>query len=173
MMARYGAVAMLFLAGLGALFPATLSWAYVLAFMAFEFWLLRRMRSAGSGPVPVQESPYLFNETEAALVGRYRYYFTYPAEARAAASVLAALGLTALVLSPWFVYRQQFVQAALVMVNLIAVANLTRRLSPVMVLKIAAAKGDRRALGDLEAHETAWAKIKMANEAAQREGAPG
>ncbi len=168
MMARYGAVAILFVAGLGALFPPTLSWLYVLSFMVFEFWLLRRMRAAGAAPVQAQEPPYHFNETEAALISRYRYYFTYPAEARAAASMLAALGLSALVLSPWLVFRHQFVQAALISVNLLAVATFTKRLSPVMMLKIAAQKGDRAALEGLEAHETAWAKIKLANEAAGR-----
>ena len=65
-------------------------------------------------------------------------------------------------------FRQQLVQAVLVGVNLFAVAALTKRLSPVMVLKIAASKGDRVALEMLEAHETAWAKIRVANEARAR-----
>jgi hypothetical protein len=168
MTANYGAAGLLFLAGLAALYPASLSWAYVVAFMALEFWLLRRMASVGGAAVPLGEPPYRFNADEAALVTRYRYYFTYPAQARGAASMLAALGLSALVLAPWLLFRHQLVPAALVALNLLAVGAFTKRLSPVMVLKIAAAKGDREALVKLEAHESAWAKIRMANEADAR-----
>jgi hypothetical protein len=163
-----GAVAALFVAGLAALFPPTMSWAYVLLFMAFEFWLLRRIASAGSAPVAPGEAPYLFSEIEAELIGRYRYYFKYPGEARGAASVLAALGLSALILAPWLLVRQQLVPAGLVAMNLLAVGALTKRLSPVMVLKLAVNRGDRKALELLEAHETAWAKIKLANASATR-----
>lgn len=166
-----GAVGALFLAGLAALFPATMPWAYVVAFMAFEFWLLRRIGRAGSARVEPGEPPYRFNEREAELLSAYRYYFMFPAEARGAASVLAALGLSALVLSPWLIYRHALVPAALIACNLLAVGALTRRLSPVMVLRIAANKGDRKALELLEAHETAWEKIRLAN--AARERGPG
>ena len=163
-----GAVAVLFVAGLAALFPPTMSWAYVALFMVFELWLLRRIGAAGSAPVPPGEAPYLFSEIEAELIGRYRYYFKYPGEARAAASVLAALGLSALILSPWLLVRQQLVPAGLVALNLLAVGALTKRLSPVMVLKLAANRGDRKALDLLSAHETAWTKIQVANASASR-----
>jgi hypothetical protein len=162
-MLKYGAVGMLFLAGLAALFPPAMSWAYIIAFIGFELWLLRRMASVAAGPVPIGEPPYQFTEREARLVGRYRFYFTYPAVARESASVLAAIGLTALVISPWLVFRQQLPAAFLVAVNLLAVGALTRRLSPAMVLRIAASKGDRESLEMLEAHETACARIKEAN----------
>ena len=164
-MLRYGALAILALAGLAAIYPRPLAWTYVIAFMVFEFWLLRRMGSAGEGPPPVEEPPYRFDADEAQLIGRYRYYFTYPAIARDAASVLSAIGLSALVLSPWLVYRQELLAAMLVGVNLLAVASLTKRLSPVMVLRIAANKGDRASLRLLEAHDSAWAKIKEGNAA--------
>ena len=170
-LSAFGAVAMLFLAGLAALFPPTLSWTYVIAFMVFEFWLLRRIAAAGSAQVPPGEPPYRFDEREAGLVGRYRYYFTFPAEARGAASVLAALGLSALILAPWLIFRHALVQGGLVACNLLAVGSLTRRLSPVMVLKLAANKGDRKALDLLVAHETAWEKIRLANAAQERAAA--
>ncbi len=169
-LSSYGAVAMLFIAGLAALFPATMPWLYVVAFMVFEFWLLRRIGAAGSAPVQPGEPPYLFAEAEAELVTRYRYYFMFPAEARAAASVLAALGLTALLLAPWLIFRHVLVPAALIACNLLAVGALTKRISPVMVLRIAASKGDRKALDLLGAHETAWEKIRLANAATDRAG---
>ena len=169
-LSSYGAVAILFMAGRAALFPGTLPWLYVVTFMAFEFWLLRRIGAAGSAPVAPREPPYLFDEAEAELLTRYRYYFMFPAEARAAASVLAALGLTALVLAPWLIFRHQLVTAALAACNLLAVGALTRRISPVMVLRIAANKGDRKALDLLGAHETAWEKIQLANAAGERAG---
>ena len=158
-----GAVAMLFLAGLAALYPQPVAWVYVVAFMGFEFWLLRRLNAAGSAPAAVDEPPYHFTEEEAAFIGRYRLYFTYPQVARAAASTLAALGLSALILSPWLVFRQALVPAFLVALNLLAVGSLTKRLAPVMALRIAANKGDRAALRLLELHDPLWRKIQAAN----------
>lgn len=164
-MGKYGAVGVLGLAGLAALNPG-LSWAYIAAFAAFELWLARRMALAARGPVPAEEAPYHFSAEEAALVGRYRLYFAFPAIAREAASVLAALGLSAFVLAPWLTYRHALVQAALIGLNLFAVARFTKQLAPLMALRIAASKGDRAALRMLELHDPLWAKIRAANEAA-------
>ncbi len=132
--------------------------------MLFEFWLLRAMRAIGKGPVATGEEPYHFTADEAELVRRYRFYFTYPTRAQAASSVLAALGLTALVLAPWLTYKQAFLQAVVIGVNLFAVARLTRAVAPLMVLRIAAASADREALRLLEAHDPAWSKIRAGNE---------
>ena len=152
------------LAGLAALNPG-LSWAYIAAFAAFELWLALRMAKAARGPVAADQAPYHFTAEEAALVGRYRFYFAFPATAREAASVLAALGLTALVLAPWLTFRHAFVQAAIVGLNLFAVARFTKQLAPLLALRIAASKGDRAALRTLELHDPLWAKIRAANEA--------
>ena len=165
-MGKYGAVAILGLAGLAALQPGVLSWAYIAAFVAFELWLLRRLAAAGRDPVPVGQPPYHFEEEEAAFVGRYRFYFAYPAMARESASVLAALGLTALLLAPWLIFRLALVPAALTGLNLFVVARLTKQLAPLMALRIAASKGDRGALRLLELHDPLWAKIRAANEKA-------
>jgi hypothetical protein len=159
---QYGAVGMLGLAGLAALDPA-LSWVYIAAFGIFEMWLARRVASAGRVPVPVEQAPYHFTAEEAAFVGRYRFYFAFPAIARQAASVLAALGLTALVLAPWLTFRSAFVQAVLIGLNLFLVARFTKQLAPLMVLRVAASKGDRAALRMLELHDPLWAKIRAAN----------
>lgn len=158
-----GAVAMLLLAGLAALYPKPMAWVYVVAFMGFEFWLLRRLNAVGSAPAAVDEPPYHFTGEEAAFIGRYRFYFTYPPVARAAASTLAALGLSAFILSPVLLLRQALVPAFLVAVNLLAVGSLTRRIAPVMALRIAANKGDRAALRMLELHDPLWKKIQAAN----------
>jgi hypothetical protein len=168
-MGRWGAVGILGLAGMGALNPA-LSWAYVAAFAAFELWLARRIASAARGPVPVDEAPYRFSAEEAAFVERYRFYFAFPGAAREAASVLAALGLTALALAPWLTFRHAYVQAVLIGLNLFAVARFTKQLAPLMALRVAASKGDRGALRMLELHDPLWAKIRAANE---RSAEPG
>jgi hypothetical protein len=166
-MLKYGAVAMLILAGLAALAPQSKAGPYSGADVGFEHWLRRRMKAGvGRGPVPREEPPYHFGENEAELVERYRFYFTFPAIARDAASTLAAIGLAALVLSPWLLFRQQLVPAFFVAVNLLAVGMMTKRLSPVMVLRIAANKGDRKSLELLEAHDSAWAKINKQAKAA-------
>src|SRR5437016_4024793 len=163
-MAGYASVAVLLLAGWAALNPAPMSWAYIAVVIAYEGWLARRMIRLPRNPVPPGSPPYHFSADEARLVGRYRFYFTYPALARESASVLAAIGLTALVLSFWLLYKQAFVPAVLVGVNLLAVARFTKLLSPLMALRITASRGDRAALRLLEAHDPAWAKIRAANE---------
>ena len=148
------------------------AWAYVAAFVAFEFWLLRALAAGGRGPAAAGEAPYYFSQDEADLVGRYRFYFAYPGRARAASSVLAALGLTGLLLAPWLTYKQAFLQAIVVGVNVFAVARLTRAVAPVLALRIAASRADREALRLLEAHDPAWSKIRAGNELSQGRNSP-
>ena len=133
-------------------------------FVAFEFWLLRALKAGGEGPVAVAEAPYYFSPDEAELIRRYRFYFTYPGRAQAAASVLAALGLTALLLAPWLTYQQAFLPAVAIGANLFAVARLTKAVAPVMALRIRASHSDREALRLLQAHDPAWSKIRAGNE---------
>lgn len=162
---KYGSVVMLLLAGWAALNPASMSWIYIGAVLAFEGWLLARMRAAGTGPVPVGEPPYRFTAEEAQFVGRYRLYFTYPVLSAQAGSVLAAVGLTAMALALWLTFRQAYVQGALLGLNLFAVGWLTRRVAPVHALSVAASHGKRDALRMLELIDPLWAKIKAGNQA--------
>jgi hypothetical protein len=121
------------------------------------------MRSVGGAAVAPGEAPYLFTETEARLVGRYRFYFTYPGIAKHASSVLAAIGLSALVLAPWLTMKSALVPAAITALNLLAVGWLTRRVVPLMALNLQASRGNREALTLMEAHATAWEKIRRCN----------
>ena len=164
-MAALASVVILLSAGFAALQPASLSWVHVAVCGAFELWLARKIVSAGRGPVASGEPPYHFSADEADLVARHRFYFMYPGVARGAASVLAALGLSSLVLVPLLTYRHAPVPAALLGVNLFAVARLTRIAAPLLRLRMAAARGDRGALRMLEVRAAAWAKIRAANEA--------
>ncbi|TAK83286.1 MAG: hypothetical protein EPO20_18435 [Betaproteobacteria bacterium] len=161
---RYASVAMLILAGWAALKPAPMAWVYIAAVMAFEAWLLRRMRAEERGPVAVGEPPYRFTAEEAELIGRYRFYFTYPALAAQAGSVLAAIGLSAMVLALWLTFRQAYVPGAIVGLDLFAVGWFTRRVAPVHVLRLAASRGKRDALRILEILDPLWAKINAANQ---------
>jgi len=163
-MAAYVSVAILLLAGFAALSPAVMSWAHIAVIGAFEFWLARKIASAGHGPVVSGEPPYHFSPEEAELVARHRFYFMYPAVAHRASSALAALGLSSLVLVPWLTYRHAPVPAALIGVNLFAVARLTRVAAPLLGLRVAASRGDRAALRMLEVLNPTWAKIRAANE---------
>ena len=165
MLLKYGAVGILLVAGLTILDPARASWLYIAACAMFEMWLARRIRAAGRTAVPPSEPPYRFTGDEARLVGRYRFYFTYPAIAKDSGSVLAALGLSALLLAPWLTYKQMLVQAVIVGINLFAVARFTKVVAPLNALRAAGARGDRDALTLLEAHDGAWAKIRTANAA--------
>jgi hypothetical protein len=130
-MGGYGTVGVLLLAGWTFL-NASVAWAYLGAVAAFEVWLFGRMAATGNHPAAAGEPPYHFSEEEARLVGRYRYFFTETGKARQVSSVLAAIGLTALVLVPWLAYKLAFVPAGLIGLNVVAVAVLTRRLIPMV-----------------------------------------
>jgi len=142
----YVTLGFLLLAGLTFLY-GSVAWLYIAAVAGFEVWLARRMRALGRDPVPAGEPPYHFSAEEAELVARYRFHFTYPGVTRQAASVLAAIGLASLVLAPWLTIKHQLVEAALIGINLFAVARFTKSLSPVLT----AAR--------VEHHRGAWAKI--------------
>jgi hypothetical protein len=154
----------LLLAGWAALTPLPMAWIYVGTILVFEVWLARRMAGVSREPVATRAAPYHFTDDEARLVSRYRFYFTYPTIARESSSVLAAIGLTALVLSLWLTYKQVFLPAAIIGLDLLAVARFTKLLAPLMALRIAASRGDRDALLMLEVHDPAWEKIREGNQ---------
>lgn len=156
-------IAVLLLAGWAALNPAAFAWLYFAGVLAFEAWLFGIVRSASGGTVLPGEPPYEFSEAEARVVARYRFYFTFPGIAKHASSVLAAIGLSCLVLSPWLTYKLAYVQAVLAVLNLLPVGWLTRRVAPLMTLALAASRGKREALDMLEAQRTAWQKIRRCN----------
>ncbi len=135
-----------------------MAWIYIAVVALFELWLLRRVRQAGSGPVSPGEPPYHFSDEQAALVQRYRFYFTYPALARGCSSILAAIGLTALGLAPWLTYKRVLLPAALIGLNLFAVARFTKLLAPLTALR------------SLEVHDRAWAKIRAGNQPGRKIG---
>jgi hypothetical protein len=147
-----------------------MAWVYVCLVGLFEAWLLRRIRDMGAEPVGVGEAPYHFSAEEARLIGCYRFYFTYPSVARDCSSILAAIGLSGLVLGLWLTYRQAFVPAALIGVNLFAVTRFTKIVAPLLALRMAASRGDRDALLMLEVHDPAWAKIRAGNEPERKMG---
>jgi hypothetical protein len=155
------------LAGWAALKPLPMAWVYIAFVAAFELWLARRIVQAGADAVSVGEPPYRFDAEEAALVSRYRFYFTYPVLAQGASSVLAAIGLSALGLAPWLTFKLAFLPAALIGLNLLMVARFTKLVAPLMALRMAAARGDRAALRALEVHDPAWEKIRAANRASK------
>jgi hypothetical protein len=155
----------LLFAGWAALSPDPMAWVYIGVVATFELWLVRRVMQAGAGAVEPGKPPYRFSDEEAALVQRYRFYFTYPALARECSSILAAIGLTALGLAPWLTYKRVLLPALLIGVNLFAVARFTKLVAPLMALRIAASRGDRAALRMLEVHDPAWEKIRAGNRA--------
>ena len=143
-MGGFGTVAVLLLAGWTFLEPA-LVWAYLAAALAFELWLSWKIASVGRHPAAAGEPPYHFSEEEAQLVGRFRIWFTDQKLGRSLASILSALGLTALILAPWLAYKHAFASGGLVAANVLLATYLTRRLTPI---------GDTRAI---------WEKIHAGN----------
>jgi hypothetical protein len=170
-MGGYLSAGVLVLAGWAALSPWPAAWLYVAAVLGFELWLARAIARAGSHAAPVDEPPYHFTDEEARLVGRFRLYFAAPVVAQQCSSALAAAGLSTLLLAPWLLYKEALLAAAVIGVNLLVVARLTKRVAPLMALSVAARRGDREALRALELHEPVWAKIRAGNEA-ERKMAP-
>ena len=168
MIGAWLSLAVLVLGGFAALHPATLVWVYFAAVLAFEGWLLGIVRSVGRREVRAGEPPYAFGEDEARLVERFPFYFTFPGIARHASSVLAAIGLSSLLLAPWLTFRMAYVPALIAAANLAPVAWLTRRSAPLMALGLAANRGNREALRLLAAHEGAWRKIRQADQSPAR-----
>jgi hypothetical protein len=144
----YLTVGVLMLAGWTFLDPGV-AWLYLAAAVAFEAWLHARASSMGRHAAAAGEPPYHFTEEEARIVGRFRFYFTETGLARGLASVLAAIGLTAILLAPWLAYRGAALPAGLVLINMVAAVMLTRRVVP---------------MGDTG---KAWDKIRAGNQAAQ------
>jgi hypothetical protein len=161
---KLGAAAMLVLAGWAALEPRPMAWVYMAAVAAFELWLAQRMKALDAGPVAAEQPPYRFSADEAALVVRYRFYFTFPEHAAQAGSVLAAIGLSSALLALWLTFRSAFAEGALLGANLFAVGWFTRRMAPLYTLRISASRGNREALRSLEMLEPLWAKIRRANQ---------
>lgn len=164
-MGAYASLGILMLAGFAALNPQPMAWVFIGVVMAFELWLARRIRDAGRGVPASNQAPYHFTEEEAAFIGRYRFYWTYPGIAKHSSSALAAVGLSTLLLAPWLTYKQAFLLAAIIGVNLFAVARFTKMLSPLLALRIAASRGDRASLRLLEIHDPLWGKIRAGNTA--------
>jgi hypothetical protein len=159
----YGSIGVLLLAGWAALNPQPMAWVFIGVVLAFELWLARRIADAGRGTPAADQAPYHFTAEEAAFIGRYRFYFSYPGIAQNCASVLSAIGLSTLLLAPWLTIKVVYLPAVIIGANLFAVARFTKRLVPLMPLRIAASRGDRAALRLLEIHDPLWAKIRAAN----------
>ena len=155
---------MLLLAGFAALNPRPMAWVFIAAVGAFELWLAARMRTLARVPVAVEQPPYQFSAEEAALVERYRFYFTYPLSASQAGSVLSAIGLGSVILALWLTFKGTPVEGAIIGVNLFAVGWFTKRVAPVYALRIAASRGKREALRALELIDPLWTKIRTANQ---------
>lgn len=162
-MGGYASVGVLVVAGWAALSPQPMAWVFIGIVLTLELWLARRISQAGRGAPATHEAPYHFTDEEAAFIGRYRFYWTYPSIANQSASVLAAIGLSTLLLAPWLTYKHVFLPAAIIGMNLFAVARFTKMLSPLLTLRIAASRGDRDSLRMLEIHDPLWAKIRAAN----------
>ena len=161
-MGTYGALGFLVLAGV-TFIKTEGAWLFIAALAAFEGWLYLRFKKEGNAPASVGEAPYHFTREEAELIGRFRFYFTFPQIALQASSALAAVGLSTLVLVPWLLIKGRYPEAVLMGMNIFAVARFTKALTPQMALRIRAHKGDRQALRMLELHDPLWKKINEVN----------
>lgn len=154
--------------------PETGSWIYIGLFIAFfQGALLGLLNAQRSDPVPPEAPPYHFNTAEADFVRRHRFAFKYPAAAQAVSSMLAAMGLIGLLLSPWLAYHLQWTQAIVIGLDVALIGWITRKLNPKYTLVLAAHRGSERARRDIEAFNGAWRKIfAVKGTEAQKAGPP-
>jgi hypothetical protein len=153
-----GTLAVIALASVAFFYPARGAWLFAAAEFAFLAWLARRMRKTDAAALIARAREPLEHD-EADIVQRYPLYFAHPELARQSASMVAALGLASLVLVPWLTYKLQWAQAIVIGICLFPVGRLTRVLSPLLALRMAANKGDREALRLLGAHDGARRKL--------------
>jgi hypothetical protein len=168
MRAMKGAGALVVAVLLGCVFlkPAIGAWALAGVELAFLAWLARQVRGVDRAALRARSHAPL-EPDEDDIVRRYPFYFARTGLARECASTLAALGLASLIAVPWLTYMLEFAPAALIGIQLFAVARLTRLMSPVYSLRMATAKGDREALRLLSAHDGAMSKLSAAHHAPQ------
>ena len=153
-----GTLVVVALAAIAFFYAARGSWLFAASEFAFLAWLTRRVRKADAAALLARSREPL-EQDEAEIVQRYPLYFARPELARECASMVAALGLASLVLVPWLTYKLQWMQAIAIGVFLFPVGRLTRALSPLLALRLAANKGDRDALRLLGAHDGARRKL--------------
>jgi len=140
--------------------PEIGSWIYIASFVVlFQSLLMLFIHGQHRIPVEPGEPPYHFSAEEADFVRRHRFSFKFPVAAQSASSMLAAMGLIGLLLSPWLVYQLQWTQAAIIGLDIPLVGYITRRLNPKYTLVLAAHKGDERAQREIEIFNSAWRKI--------------
>lgn len=140
--------------------PEIGSWIYISAFVVlFQGLLILFINGQNRIPVAADEPPYHFSAEEAEFVRRHRFSFKFPVAAQNASSMLAAMGLIGLLLSPWLVYHLQWTQAAIIGFDIPLIGYITRRLNPKYTLVIAAHKGNERAQQEIEIFNSAWRKI--------------
>ncbi len=140
--------------------PETGSWIYIASFVVlFQGLLMLFIYGQHRIPVEPDEPPYHFSVEEADFVRRHRFSFKFPLAAQGASSMLAAMGLIGLLLSPWLVYHLQWTQAAIIGFDIPLVGYITRRLNPKYTLVLAAHKGNERAQKEIEIFNSAWRKI--------------
>lgn len=139
-------------------YPAGGGWVFAAGEFAFLTWLASRMRKTDAATL-IARSREPLEPDEAEIVQRFALYFARPELARECASMIAALGLSTLALVPWLSYKLQWAQAIAIAIFLFAVGRLTKALSPLLTLRMAANKGDRDALRLLGAHDGARRKL--------------
>lgn len=173
-MKGFGAVVVVSLGVWSAVDPSFASWVYVVGVvLLLQGGFFFKIAAVPREPVAVNEPPYHFDRDEAAVVQRFRYFFTNPASASEIASTLSAMGLVALVLSPWLVYKQEVVQAGLIAAHVFLIGPMTKKLSPVYALRLAAHKGSDEAVRMAKAYDTAWGKIRAVREQNEKVAAQG
>lgn len=93
------------------------------------------------------------------LVTAYKLHFMYPGATRELSSAIAGVGLACLAFAPLLLWKERYVEAAIIGVNWFVAGPLSHKLSPFNGLKGMAERGNDIAFRRLEAWDSAWGKI--------------
>jgi len=118
------------------IYPTNASLSYVIFLMLFEgyIFLLNKIDK------PILRNPDELSLSERAALKKYHLYFKYPFAASSFSSTLSSVQLATIVLVPWLLYKQIWIQAGMILSNYIFAAYLAQRLNPIFFLHNAVEK---------------------------------
>ena len=93
------------------------------------------------------------------LINAYKLHFMYPGATRELSSAIAGVGLACLAFAPLLLWKEHYVEAAIIGMNWFVAGPLSHKLSPFNGLKGMAEGGNDVAFRRLQAWDSTWSKI--------------
>jgi hypothetical protein len=122
--------------------PYEAAWVFVVVFLVvFEGYLILLFLVDRQRTIPPFAPPFQFSPDEIAVVKRYYFFFRSPMLARECSSALSLIGLTSFFWTPWLLYREEWLLAAVFGANYFIAGPASLKLNPLPFLNQGAANG--------------------------------